>query len=97
MNLTVIVSHHLREAVEGRRRLELGVPRTADVGDVVETLLSLYPKLGHFLANERSAERRQLNIYWGDGSGRRGDGFRDGQRLYLLALKPKRGGKSPVD
>ena len=92
MNLTVIVSHHLREAVEGRRRLELGVPRTADVGDVVETLLSLYPKLFAHLASDRHADRRQMNIYWSSGSGKRGERFREGQRLYLMALKPKRTG-----
>ena len=90
MNVTVIVSHHLRDAVEGRRRLELGLPRTADVGDVVEALLSLYPKLFQHLASERHAERRQMSIYWNAQPGRRTDRFKEGQRVYLMALKPKR-------
>jgi len=84
-----MVSHYLREAVEGRRRLELGVPPSANVGDVVEALLNLYPKLHQHVANERVNDPRQINVYWAS-AGRRGERFREGQRVYLMSFKPKR-------
>ena len=58
MNVTVHVSARLRGAVEGRRKLDLGLPPSADFGDLVQALLTLYPKLRAHLTAER-AEKHQ--------------------------------------
>jgi hypothetical protein len=88
MNVTVSVAASLRAAFDGRSRLELGVPNGADLGDVVHTLVTLYPKLLQHLPNDRKPVRQFLSLVM------------RGERLYLfgsaiapppLVAKPSRG------
>lgn len=94
MNVTVHVPPSLREAVDGRAALELGVPSTAGVGDVLETLLKLYPKLRRFLVTERAGGQNQLHVFLAEqavsDADRPRSGLREGQRLYLFASSPRR-------
>ena len=62
MNVTVVVPNAMKGIFEGRRRLELGVPSHADVGDVLQTLLTLYPKLLQYLPDETRPQRQHLNV-----------------------------------
>jgi hypothetical protein len=86
MNVTVMVPPALASAVEGRHRLELGIPPSSTVGDVLETLFKLYPKLAQHVANERKAEHQQMNLLLLLNKA----GLREGQTLYLFASLPKR-------
>ncbi|MFN0064519.1 MAG: hypothetical protein ACKVPX_18605 [Myxococcaceae bacterium] len=84
--MTLMVSRTLRLAVDGRDSIELGVPRAATVGDVLETLLNLYPKLGRFLASEKKnsgAAGLHLMV-----RGAHKEPLREGERLYLTAARP---------
>ena len=84
-----MVPDSLRAAVEGRRTLELGVPPSADLGDVVQTLMALYPKLAAHLPSDRKQNRAQLNIFLSEQASselaRHRSGLREGQVLYLFA------------
>ncbi|MFL5347077.1 MAG: hypothetical protein ACJ8AT_20010 [Hyalangium sp.] len=51
-DITVVVAPTLRNAFEGRSQVSLGLPSTADMGDVVETLLRLYPRTRSLLAGD---------------------------------------------
>jgi hypothetical protein len=51
-DITVVVAPPLRNAFEGRSLVSLGLPSTADLGDVVETLLRLYPRTRSLLAGD---------------------------------------------
>jgi hypothetical protein len=51
-DITVVVAPPLRNAFEGRSQVSLGLPSTADLGDVVETLLRLYPRTRSLLAGD---------------------------------------------
>ncbi len=89
MNVQVMMPESLRAAVEGRFRVELGVPPTADVADVVQTLVLLYPKLTAHLPSERRPVRQHLNIFQSEQATeelaqRRGP-LREGQVIYLAA------------
>lgn len=53
LELTVVVAPPLRSAFEGRSRLSLGLPATADLGEMVEALLRLYPRSRGLLAGDR--------------------------------------------
>lgn len=86
MNVTLMISPTLRPAVDGRESIELGVPRSANVGDVLETLLTLYPKLARFLASERRGSvisGIHLMVRGGHP-----DKLHEGERLYLTAARP---------
>ena len=61
MNITVIIPRTLQAACEGRAKIELGVPPSSDVADIITTLMSLYPGLKAFVANEK----RPLKQYFG--------------------------------
>ena len=91
MNITVMVPDSLKAAVDGRNKLELGVPASSDIGDVVQTLLALYPKLLRYLPNENNASRQHLNIFVSEHASRelsrKRSGLREGQVLYLFASK----------
>ena len=52
LDVTVVVPPLLRALFEGRRELRLGVPEEAGVGEVLEALLSLYPRLSQCLAGD---------------------------------------------
>lgn len=51
-DITVVVAPPLRSAFEGRSQVSLGLPATADLGDVMETLLQLYPRTRSLLAGD---------------------------------------------
>lgn len=53
LDITVVVAPPLRSAFDGRARVILGLPETADLGEVVETLLRLYPRTRSLLAGDR--------------------------------------------
>ncbi|HYX91486.1 MAG TPA: hypothetical protein VE782_07990 [Myxococcaceae bacterium] len=84
MNVTVHIPTPLRNAVEGRRKLNLGLPPSADLGDLVQALLTLYPKLRAHVAQERQprqgGQKVQMNVI-SDARMR---------RVYLVAGHPRR-------
>jgi hypothetical protein len=51
-DITVVVAPTLRSAFEGRSQVTLGLPAAANLGDVVETLLQLYPRTRSLLAGD---------------------------------------------
>lgn len=53
LDVTVVVPPPLRALFEGRREVSLGMPATAGVGEVFETLLSLYPRMRLCFAGDR--------------------------------------------
>ena len=83
MNVTVLVPATLRSAVDGKQKLDLGVPAGAGVGEVLQTLLTLYPKLRTAVASETRPRRQQLTVVVEPRSPRRGS--RDGLRVWLFA------------
>ena len=62
MNVTVHVPSALRNAVEGRRKLNFGMPPSSDVGDLVQTLLTLYPKLRAHVPHDNKANKVQMRV-----------------------------------
>jgi hypothetical protein len=93
MNVTVLIPRSLKTAVEGKAKLSLGLPPSADLGDLVEALFTLYPKLRLHLASDQGAKAQQLNLYLADASSPglswRGR-LKEGQTLYLSAPPAKR-------
>ncbi|HEY1909134.1 MAG TPA: hypothetical protein VGG91_24030 [Myxococcaceae bacterium] len=83
MNVTVLVPSTLRSAVDGKHKLDLGVPAGADVGEVLQTLLTLYPKLRAAMASETRPRRQQLTVVVEPRPA--GRGSRDGVRVWLFA------------
>jgi len=83
VNVTVLVPATLRSAVDGKHKLDLGVPAGAGVGEVLQTLLTLYPKLRAAMASETRPRRQQLTVVVEPRSGVRGS--RDGVRVWLFA------------
>jgi hypothetical protein len=80
--------------VEGKVKLSLGLPATADVGDLLEALFTLYPKLKvHVASDQGSTQAQHLNLYSAE-SGTRDISARsrlkDGQTLYLSVPQAKR-------
>jgi hypothetical protein len=64
LNVTVHVAPGLARAVEGRRRLELGLPAGAGPAELWDTLLALYPGLRPCLPGELGAEPRLVGLLW---------------------------------
>ena len=62
MNVTVMIPRGLQAACEGRARIELGVPPTSSVGDVVQTLMALYPGLRAFVASEKRPLKQHFGV-----------------------------------
>ncbi|GMU62399.1 MAG: hypothetical protein AMXMBFR34_41620 [Myxococcaceae bacterium] len=62
MNVTVIIPKPLQAACEGRARIELGVPPSSDVADVLQTLMALYPGLKAFVANEKRPMKQHFGV-----------------------------------
>lgn len=83
MNVTVLVPSTLRAAVDGKHKLELGVPAGAGVGEVLQTLLTLYPKLRGAVASDTRPRRQQLTVVVEPRSALRG--ARQGVRVWLFA------------
>ncbi len=79
----------LKGAVDGRGRLDLGVPPAAELGDVLESLFRLYPKLAAHIASDKRSARAGLNLFVSEQMLRdfslRRFALRDGQKLYLSA------------
>lgn len=93
MNVTVHVAGPLRAAVEGRRKVDLGLPSSADVGDMLQALFALYPKLTQHVLNERKfktdRDRVELRLLF-DGQPGEVIRLREGVRVYLVADQPHR-------
>jgi hypothetical protein len=83
VNVTVLVPSTLCSAVDGKQKLDLGVPAGAGVGEVLQTLLTLYPKLRSAMASETRPRRQQLTVVFEPRSLLRGS--RDGVRVWLFA------------
>jgi hypothetical protein len=96
LNVTVLVSNTLRTAVDGRTRLDLGLPPQATLGELMETLLKLYPKLYRYLVSDRSAEHSTLSLWPASPQGKRSGrpGLRDGLTLCLTAPRPLTGARA---
>ena len=62
MNVTVMIPRPLQPACEGRARIELGVPPSSTVADVVQTLMALYPGLRAFVANEKRPLKQHFGV-----------------------------------
>jgi len=62
MNVTVIVPKTLQPACEGRSTIELGVPPSSDLADILHTLISLYAGLKVFVANENRPMRQHYGV-----------------------------------
>ena len=83
MNVTVLVPPTLRAAVDGKHKLDLGVPAGAGVGEVLQTLLTLYPKLRGAMASDTRPRRQQLTVVFESRPPLRG--AREGVRVWLFA------------
>ena len=62
VNITVIIPKALQAACEGRAKIELGVPPSSDLADVIQTLMTLYPGLRAFVANEKRPMRQYFGV-----------------------------------
>lgn len=98
MNVLIVIPRTLKHLMDGRRQVELGIPSTADVGDVLQSLFSLYPKLKTAMANERRLVRQQMSLWLDERASqelaRHGLGMREGDRLYLCAPAPEPAARS---
>ena len=83
MNVTVLIPSTLRAAVDGKHKLDLGVPAGAGVGEVLQTLLTLYPKLRGAMASDTRPRRQQLTVVFESRPPLRG--AREGVRVWLFA------------
>jgi len=83
VNVTVLVPSSLRATLGGKRRVELGVPAGSGVGEVLQTLLTLYPKLSRALASERQHGRQGLTLFYEEAGTRRGR--HEHARVWLFA------------
>lgn len=90
MNVTVYVALALTGALDGRRKVELGLPPTADLGDVLQTLITLYPKLGVHLPHEGPTQKLQMSVLYQPRSEAWPLRLREGQTVYLVADQPRR-------
>jgi len=99
LNVTVAIPPTLRGAMEGRKQVLLGVPRGADVGDVLETLLRLYPRLIHHVASDRKVVASTLSLLLPEQGAKdlasRRTGLREGTCLYLSAGLPRPRARAP--
>ncbi len=86
MNVTVVVAATLAPVMDGRRKLELGLPPSATVGDLMETLLKLYPRLAQHMANERKAGRPGFSLFLTEP----GPNLREGNTVLLTTAPQKK-------
>ncbi len=76
MNVTVVIPRPLQAACEGRSTIELGVPPRSGVGDIIYTLIALYPGLRKYVANEAPLGGAHFGV------------AQAGERLFLFANSP---------
>jgi hypothetical protein len=101
-DVTVVIAPALRGAFEGRREVSLGVPLSAGIGDVVETLLRLYPRARKLVAAEQGGNGGlYLHLAMDEQSAwdlaRGGGGLSSGRKLYAFALsRASPGGRAGV-
>jgi hypothetical protein len=62
MNITVIIPKALQSVCEGRSKIELGVPPASNVGEVIQTLVALYPGLKGWIASEARAGQKHFGV-----------------------------------
>lgn len=91
LDISVVVAPPLRNAFEGRSVVSLGLPATADLGDVVETLLRLYPRTRSLLAGDRGTPGGRFMHLVVDGSAIREGapgpgGLAVGHKIFIFAL-----------
>lgn len=88
LNLTVVVAPSLRSVVDGRLEISLGVPSHADVGDVVATLLQLYPRLRSVVASDSRVTAKTFQLLLTERGMRelaqRGSGLHEGEKILLV-------------
>ena len=98
LDVNVVIPPPLRPLFEGRREVILGVPSHAGVGEILETLLSLYPRLRQHLAGDRPATggfyvHLALDAPALEDLSSGGTGLSAGRRLHLFLLsRPPPGG-----
>jgi hypothetical protein len=93
VNVTVIVPNALRSAVDGRAKVSLGLPPKANVGDLLEALFTLYPKLRSHVATEHRGGKqpKHFSLFGAEAQAQRTTvGLREGQTFYLAAAHAKR-------
>jgi len=100
LDITVVVAPSLRAAFDGRLVITLGVPSTASMGDVVESLLRLYPRAQALLAGDRGAPGgRYLHVALDEHSSRElaqgKPGLAAGHKVFLFALSRPPAGRQP--
>jgi hypothetical protein len=89
VTITVHVATALVPALDGRRRVDLGVPHGSELPHVLQTLFSLYPRLQAYLPNERRGKLGiQLSLMFRPRVS--GLSLRDGEPLFLVAGQPRR-------
>ncbi len=91
LDITVVVAPSLRAAFDGRLTVTLGVPATSNMGDVLESLLRLYPRTQALLAGDRGAPGgRYLHVALDEHSSRElaqgGGGLAAGHKVFVFAL-----------
>ena len=89
MNVTIHVPAPLLRAMEGRRKVELGMPAGAELGDLLQALFTLYPKLAEHVAGERENPEPgsvQVQVLLEPGDPAPGK-LKDGAHVYLVAPK----------
>ncbi|MDC0709513.1 hypothetical protein POL68_13670 [Stigmatella sp. ncwal1] len=90
LDITVVLSPVLRNLFDGRLTVSLSLPSTAQVGDVVESLLNLYPRSKALLAGDReNPSGRVLHFALALGA----QGLAAGQKVFLFAPSRYPGGK----
>jgi hypothetical protein len=100
LDITVVVAPSLRPAFEGRLVVTLGMPASATMGDVLESLLRLYPRTQALLAGDRGAPGgRYLHVALDEHSSRElaqgKPGLAAGHKVFLFALSRPPAGRQP--
>ncbi len=99
-DITVVVAPPLRNAFEGRSQVSLGLPSTAELGDVVETLLRLYPRTRSLLAGDGGTPGGRYMHLVLDGSSVRDlaqerGALSAGHKVFIFALSRPPAGRRP--
>jgi hypothetical protein len=85
LDIIVVVAPPLRNAFDGRSQVSLGVPATAELGDVMESLLRLYPRTRAFLAGDHGGTSGRY-MHLAMALPEQGQGLAGGHKLFIFAL-----------